>query len=41
MGTRLIFADAADFDLERLESRVLDADITDLICRPTLRTWSD
>jgi dihydrofolate reductase len=38
-GDEPIFAGAADFDLELLESRVLDSDITELIYRPTLRTW--
>ena len=38
-GSDAIFEGAADFDLELLESRVLDSDITELIYRPTLRTW--
>lgn len=38
-GDEPIFADAADFDLELLESRTLDARTTELIYRPTLRTW--
>ena len=38
-GNEPIFAGAADFDLELLESRTLDADITELIYRPTLRVW--
>jgi dihydrofolate reductase len=38
-GAEPIFAGAADFDLELLESRTLDSDITELVYRPTLRTW--
>lgn len=38
-GDEPIFAGAADFDLELLESRTLDSDITELTYRPTLRTW--
>jgi len=38
-GDQPIFAGAADFDLELLESRTLDSDITELVYRPTLRTW--
>ena len=38
-GDEPIFAGAADFDLELLESRTLDRDITELVYRPTLRTW--
>ena len=38
-GDEPIFAGAADFDLELLESRTLDTDITELVYRPTLRTW--
>ena len=38
-GDEPIFARAADFDLELLESRTLDTDITELVYRPTLRTW--
>jgi len=38
-GDEPIFAGAADFDLELLESRTLDSDIIELIYRPTLRTW--
>jgi len=38
-GTEPIFAGAADFDLELLESRTLDTDIIELVYRPTLRTW--
>jgi len=38
-GDEPIFAGAADFDLELLESRILDSDITELVYRPTLRTW--
>ncbi|MGW0420277.1 dihydrofolate reductase family protein [Streptomyces sp. NPDC003015] len=35
-GLAPIFQDAADFDLELLESRTLDGDIQELIYRPTL-----
>ncbi len=38
-GDTPIWADMADFDLELLESRTLDHDITELVYRPTLRTW--
>jgi dihydrofolate reductase len=38
-GDEPIFAGAADFDLELIESRTLDSDITELVYRPTLRTW--
>ena len=38
-GLEPIFKGAADFDLELLESRTLDSDITELVYRPTLRTW--
>ena len=38
-GADPIFHGAADFDLELLESRTLDSDITELVYRPTLRTW--
>ncbi len=38
-GDEPILAGAADFDLELLESRTLDSDITELTYRPTLRTW--
>ena len=38
-GDEPIFAGAADFDLELLEGRTLDSDITELVYRPTLRTW--
>jgi dihydrofolate reductase len=38
-GDEPIFAGAADFDLELLESRTLDSDITEMVYRPTLRTW--
>jgi len=37
-GSAPIFEDAADFDLELLESRTLDGDIQELIYRPTLHT---
>jgi dihydrofolate reductase len=37
-GTEPIFQDAADFDLELLESRTLDDNIQELIYRPTLHT---
>ncbi len=39
-GDEPIFAGAADFDLELLESRTLDSHITELVFRPSLRTWS-
>jgi dihydrofolate reductase len=35
-GDKPIFQDAADFDLELIESRTLDGDIQELIYRPTL-----
>jgi len=35
-GTRPVFEDAADFDLELLESRTLDGHTQELIYRPTL-----
>jgi hypothetical protein len=35
-GTDSIFQGAADFDLELIESRTLDANIQELIYRPTL-----
>ena len=38
-GVSPIFGGAADFDLELLESRTLDSDITELVYRPTMRTW--
>ncbi len=38
-GEEPIFAGAADFDLELLESRTLDSHITELVFRPTVRTW--
>jgi len=38
-GDEPIFAGAADFDLELLESRTFDTHITELVYRPTLRTW--
>jgi dihydrofolate reductase len=40
-GDEPIFAGAADFDLELLESRTLDTHITELVYRPALRTWGD
>ena len=40
-GDEPIFSGAADFDLELLESRTLDSDTTELVYRPTLRTWGD
>ena len=40
-GDEPIFAGAADFDLELLESRTLDSGTTELVYRPTLRTWGD
>ena len=39
-GDEPIFAGAPDFDLELLESRTLDTHITELVYRPTLRTWN-
>jgi len=39
-GDEPIFAGAADFDLELLESRTLDTHITELVYRPTLRIWA-
>ena len=38
-GDEPIFAGAADFDLELLQSRTLDSHITELVYRPTLRAW--
>jgi dihydrofolate reductase len=38
-GDEPIFAGAADFDLKLLESRTLDSNITELVYKPTLRTW--
>ncbi len=38
-GEEPIFAGAADFDLELLESRTFDTHITELVYRPTLRVW--
>ena len=38
-GDEPIFAGAADFDLVLLESRTLDSNITELVYRPSLRTW--
>jgi hypothetical protein len=35
-GADPIFQDAADFDLELLESRTLDGRIQELVYRPTL-----
>ncbi|MCW2992896.1 MAG: hypothetical protein JWQ18_391 [Conexibacter sp.] len=35
-GASPIFQGAADFDLELIESRTLDHDIQELVCRPTL-----
>ena len=35
-GSAPIFQDAADFDLELIESRTLDANIQELVYRPTL-----
>jgi dihydrofolate reductase len=40
-GDEPIFAGAADFDLELLESLTLDSHITELVYRPTLRSWDD
>jgi hypothetical protein len=36
VGTEPIFQGAADFDLERVESRTFDGRIQELIYRPTL-----
>jgi dihydrofolate reductase len=38
-GDEPILVGAADFDLELLESRTLDSQITEVIYRPTLHTW--
>ena len=38
-GLDPVFRDAADFDLELVESRTLDGDIQELVYRPTLRRW--
>jgi dihydrofolate reductase len=38
-GDEPLWAGAADFDLELLESRTLDTHITELTYRPTLRSW--
>ena len=35
-GTRPIFEDAADFDLELIDRRTFDGDTQELIYRPTL-----
>jgi dihydrofolate reductase len=40
-GDQPIFAGAADFDLELLDSRTLDYNITELTFRPTVRTWDE
>jgi dihydrofolate reductase len=40
-GDEPIFAGAADFDLELIESRTLDSHITELVYRPTLREWGE
>ena len=39
-GDAPIFAGAADFDLELVESRTLDGHSQELIYRPTLRVWA-
>jgi dihydrofolate reductase len=39
-GTAAIFQDAADFDLELIETRTLDSDIQELTYRPTLHVHS-
>jgi len=36
MGDDPIFLGAADFDLELIDSRTLDGNIQELVCRPTL-----
>lgn len=38
-GDEPVFADAADFDLDLLETRTLDGRTQELVYRPTLRTW--
>lgn len=38
-GNEPVFAGAADFDLDLLESRTFDGRIQELVYRPTLRTW--
>jgi dihydrofolate reductase len=40
-GDKPIFIGADDFDLELLESRTLDSNITEFVYRPTVRTWAD
>jgi dihydrofolate reductase len=40
-GDQPIFAGAADFDLELIESRTLDSNIIELSYRPTVRIWDD
>jgi dihydrofolate reductase len=37
-GAHPLFADAADFDLELLESRTFDGGIQELVYRPSLHT---
>ncbi len=39
-GASPIFAGAADFDLELLDSRTLDGNIQELTYRPTLHVWA-
>ena len=39
-GTQPIFKEAADFDLEMIESRTLDRNIQELVYRPTLHVQS-
>ena len=39
-GDEPVFGGADDFDLELLESRTLDGRTTELVYRPTLRTWT-
>lgn len=38
-GDEPVFAGAADFDLDLLETRTLDGRTQELVYRPTLRTW--
>jgi dihydrofolate reductase len=38
-GDEPVFGGAGDYDLDLLESRILDGRIQELVYRPTLRTW--
>jgi dihydrofolate reductase len=40
-GDEPVFAGAADFDLELLETQTFDGRTQELVYRPTLRTWPD